>query len=363
MPLSAALPCPIPPPSLPPPADSKLTDHSLYTGAHKERFDAETGTGKGLAGRDAVAVGSGTGHVKYHTGAAVTDLSQITRDGMRGGTTLEEAHVARVGAAAAPIRPSTAGARAAPVVMAAAAAASAAPAPVGYSLAPPSAVPAAPATARYAAVAPPAAAAATYAPAAAAPAVAIGGAGGAPRATDFRPEAADLYAIFMAYCAFGATSSLPEEMDNARFAKLCRECGLVDGRRVTPASVDIAFSSVKDRGKRTIRFEQFIGALAAIGKARAPGTEPAVAVQAVVDAVISAGGPALVGTAGTDTSSGIYARLTDHRGYTGAHKERFDAETGAGRGRSGRDAEAGCVHDGGVARVLAAAMLACDPAS
>lgn len=33
---------------------SKLTDPSLYTGSHKERFD-ETGKGKGLAGRDTVA--------------------------------------------------------------------------------------------------------------------------------------------------------------------------------------------------------------------------------------------------------------------------------------------------------------------
>ena len=39
----------------------KLTDASLYTGAHKERFDASTGKGKGLAGRDFTAKGGAGG--------------------------------------------------------------------------------------------------------------------------------------------------------------------------------------------------------------------------------------------------------------------------------------------------------------
>ncbi|PNH05110.1 hypothetical protein TSOC_008673 [Tetrabaena socialis] len=55
----------------------KLTDPKLYTGAHKHRFDAD-GNGRGLAGRDRVAKGSG-----FVNGApgceGVSDLSQITR--------------------------------------------------------------------------------------------------------------------------------------------------------------------------------------------------------------------------------------------------------------------------------------------
>lgn len=54
---------------------SKLTDASLYTGAHKERFDGD-GHGRGLAGRE--SVGKGTGNAKYH-GGKVNDLSQICR--------------------------------------------------------------------------------------------------------------------------------------------------------------------------------------------------------------------------------------------------------------------------------------------
>ncbi|EDQ91845.1 uncharacterized protein MONBRDRAFT_3203, partial [Monosiga brevicollis MX1] len=38
----------------------RMTDTSQYTGSHKERFDSE-GHGKGLAGRDSTA--KGTGHI------------------------------------------------------------------------------------------------------------------------------------------------------------------------------------------------------------------------------------------------------------------------------------------------------------
>ncbi|PIO60087.1 p25-alpha protein, partial [Teladorsagia circumcincta] len=38
-------------------------------------------------------------------------------------------------------------------------------------------------------------------------------------------------------------------------------------------------------------------------------------------------------------ANGVYQRLTDHKKYTGAHKERFDAE-GKGRGKAGRVDEA-----------------------
>ncbi len=39
----------------------------------------------------------------------------------------------------------------------------------------------------------------------------------------------------------------------------------------------------------------------------------------------------------TETSTGIFSRLTDHRIYTGSHRHRFD-KSGHGRGRDGRDA-------------------------
>ncbi|GLC34524.1 hypothetical protein PLESTB_001251900 [Pleodorina starrii] len=58
----------------------RLTDTSLYTGAHKHRFD-ENGNGRGLAGRDRVAKGSG--FIAGAPGGAVADLSQITRPNLQ----------------------------------------------------------------------------------------------------------------------------------------------------------------------------------------------------------------------------------------------------------------------------------------
>jgi len=44
----------------------RMTDAKLYTGAHKERFDAETGKGKGLEGREEVVDNTG-----YVTGSKI----------------------------------------------------------------------------------------------------------------------------------------------------------------------------------------------------------------------------------------------------------------------------------------------------
>ncbi|KAG2501212.1 hypothetical protein HYH03_001025 [Edaphochlamys debaryana] len=57
----------------------KLTDSSLYTGAHKHRFDGN-GNGRGLAGRDRIAKGHGL--IAGAPGSNVNDLSQITRSNL-----------------------------------------------------------------------------------------------------------------------------------------------------------------------------------------------------------------------------------------------------------------------------------------
>jgi hypothetical protein len=54
----------------------RLTDHKLYAGTHKHRFD-EHGNGKGLMGRDSPTKGSGT--IANYRGGNVTSLAQILR--------------------------------------------------------------------------------------------------------------------------------------------------------------------------------------------------------------------------------------------------------------------------------------------
>mmetsp|Transcript_19215 Transcript_19215/g.31531 ORF Transcript_19215/g.31531 Transcript_19215/m.31531 type:complete len:323 (-) Transcript_19215:24-992(-) len=67
----------------------KLTDPSLYTGAHRHRFDSTTGKGKGIAGRDRISKGDGTnansrrvsyaGNTNTNTDQTIHDISQVLR--------------------------------------------------------------------------------------------------------------------------------------------------------------------------------------------------------------------------------------------------------------------------------------------
>jgi p25-alpha len=62
-----------------------------------------------------------------------------------------------------------------------------------------------------------------------------------------------LHSVFQAFCAFGTGTGASMEtdvMDNARFAKLAKECGLVS-KDCNSTDIDIVFSKVKglwDRG-------------------------------------------------------------------------------------------------------------------
>lgn len=237
----------------------------MYTGAHKERFDADTGAGRGLAGRDSTAVGAGTVSGGYH-GGPVSDLSQITRSHLSGaGTTLEAAHASRTGGGSG--SPSAAGARPG----------SARPAAGGR---PGSAHPASPSRAGgvggfsgagygggYGGGGGGGYEEGHYDMAGTGPGPRSPGGGGAGGAGSARRGYADdlheareadhcaaapappvgggggggggelgytLFDVFIAYCQFGGGSAAgAEEIDNAKFAKLCRESGLQDGKRVS----------------------------------------------------------------------------------------------------------------------------------
>ena len=52
--------------------------------------------------------------------------------------------------------------------------------------------------------------------------------------------------VFRSFCTFGASSGkeAPPQMDNAKFAKLTRDCHLLD-KKLTSTDVDIIFAKVK----------------------------------------------------------------------------------------------------------------------
>jgi hypothetical protein len=128
-------------------------------------------------------------------------------------------------------------------------------------------------------------------------------------------------------------------MDNVKFSKLCRETKVI-GRGLTPASVDITFSKVKPKGGRAIDFAGFQEALQILASEKYSRDDPATAFDKIIALIERAGGPKTTGTSATATKGNIYDRLTDTRGYTGAHKQRFDA-SGRGRGAAGRRGDDG----------------------
>ena len=68
--------------------------------------------------------------------------------------------------------------------------------------------------------------------------------------------AAELAHHFEAFASFGGAHT--NEMDNAHFAKMCKECGIIDGKTFTTTDCDMIFTKAKAKGGRKITFQQFV---------------------------------------------------------------------------------------------------------
>lgn len=154
----------------------QLTDTSLYTGAHKERFD-DSGKGRGLAGRESVA---------KHDGAVQGTRKMSDSRGRRNSDPVVSGNVGATSSRRSQGRASE------------------------------------------------------------------------PKATPL-----DLRTVFFDFCNFGGVGTL-QEMDNAKFSKLCRDTGIVD-KEFSSTTVDLIFAKVKPRGKRTLNYNEFQIALQKIG--------------------------------------------------------------------------------------------------
>ncbi len=322
----------------------KLTSPSKFTGSHKNRF-SEDGRGRGKEGR----VDEGD--------ALASDAEWGLRAGGRGGTLLSSAHADRTrmlfGGSLSPAKAAEAGqlGRAPLVAAPGAAPGSGAAAPSSSSGGGGGAAFFTGSAAQYtamlsAAPLPPGGGGGTATASRAADGRVRGAAADAPPTVEI--DSAELETIFHAYCAFGTTSRLAQEMDSARFAKLCRENGIVDDppRKggVNAAAVDLAFSKALDRARaeerlrnakspkpvserwvkprRTLRYKDFQQALALLGPLRYPETEMVAALQALVEGIIHTGGPGFNRVALPNVSP-IFAKLTDESQYPASTRTRL----------------------------------------
>lgn len=125
-----------------------------------------------------------------------------------------------------------------------------------------------------------------------------------------------LEAVFLSFARFGGASH-DVELDNVKFAKLARDCGLVT-KKCTRTDIDLIFTQVKGKGLRKIGFLQFQDAVTKIGAKMFPELDGPAAAARVSDQILRAGGPSSSGTE-ADTS-GVYGKMTDEALYTGAYK-------------------------------------------
>eukprot|EP00736_Rhodelphis_marinus_P004806 Rmarinus@m.12491 len=122
-----------------------------------------------------------------------------------------------------------------------------------------------------------------------------------------------LEAVFRDFCFFGDRLKSMDGnamMDGAKWAKLCRDSGLVC-KPITPQTVDLVFASSKPRSVRKIDFRTFYQCLGKLACKKYPKDEEDVAFDRVVSQILETGGPAMNAvTAHDDGVGGIVGRLT-----------------------------------------------------
>ncbi|TPX33088.1 hypothetical protein SmJEL517_g03924 [Synchytrium microbalum] len=143
-----------------------------------------------------------------------------------------------------------------------------------------------------------------------------------------------LRTVYDSFCAFGSSRNLSSnsmsmesltgaQLDNAKFAKLSKDTGVVDGKKITNADIDITFNKVKAKGARKLDWESFQDALALLAEKKYATLPAEQAFSRLVTDILSNGSPHLTNTA-VPKNSAIVDRLTDTSTFPVTHKNRFE---------------------------------------
>ncbi|CAK4729188.1 unnamed protein product [Aphanomyces euteiches] len=76
-------------------------------------------------------------------------------------------------------------------------------------------------------------------------------------------------------------------VDNANFAKFCRECPQLVGDNFSPVDIDLTFVKVKAKGERRISYVMFLEALGIIATKKYPDKSLAVALPLLLEMNVS----------------------------------------------------------------------------
>uniref|UniRef100_A0A668UKR5 Tubulin polymerization-promoting protein family member 3 n=1 Tax=Oreochromis aureus TaxID=47969 RepID=A0A668UKR5_OREAU len=87
-------------------------------------------------------------------------------------------------------------------------------------------------------------------------------------------ESADMEQLLTAFRKFavhGDTKATGKDLTGKNWAKLCKDCKIIDGKNITGTDVDIVFSKVKQKTSRVINYEEFQKALEELAPKRFKG--------------------------------------------------------------------------------------------
>jgi len=146
----------------------------------------------------------------------------------------------------------------------------------------------------------------------------------------------DVKTKWEAFTKFGSATAT--EMTGKNFDKWLKDAGVLDPKTITTTMTGIAFSKVTGPKKKA-SYAETKEVLVKVAEDRASKSKKTVQeeLDAITERLAQLDAPS-VKSASKTSADGVYSRLTDHTKYTGAHKERFDAE-GKGKGKAGRAEE------------------------
>ncbi|PAA64999.1 hypothetical protein BOX15_Mlig032878g3 [Macrostomum lignano] len=149
---------------------------------------------------------------------------------------------------------------------------------------------------------------------------------------------ADCKASFLAFC--DATKKGSDKASDKTIKKIFTDCKVFPALKMTSNDMDISISSYKGKAKLKgdldyNNFCAFITHFCAEAATKKKVSDAAKA-EADVKKLIADNKPSAHGATAASKDDAT-SRLTDVKGYTGAHKERFDADTGKGKGKEGRE--------------------------
>uniref|UniRef100_H0XJQ0 EF-hand domain-containing protein n=1 Tax=Otolemur garnettii TaxID=30611 RepID=H0XJQ0_OTOGA len=126
---------------------------------------------------------------------------------------------------------------------------------------------------------------------------------------------------FKKFAAFEDSSSNGTEINNKNFSKLCKDCGIMDGKTVTPTDVDAAFNKVKGKNAGSITFQQFSEAMKELAQKQFKEKSPDEGLQDIYK--LMEGKSPAPNSCRKQQQWVQWNHLTDTSEYTGSHKERF----------------------------------------